>query len=89
VKVVEAMRMNRVCVSTPKGVRGYDKYLVDKQDFILAKDDFSFAQQIVELVNDVKLCNQIAQSAKTKIDKYFSNEKFIEIVINTIKHHIS
>lgn len=87
VKVVEAMRMNRVCISTPEGVRGYDKYLVDKQDFILAKDDSSFAQQIVELVNDVQSCNLIAQSAKTKIDEYFSNKKFIDIVINTIKSH--
>ena len=81
------MRMNRVCISTPEGVRGYDKYLVDKQDFILAKDDSSFAQQIVELVNDVQSCNLIAQSAKTKIDEYFSNKKFIDIVINTIKSH--
>lgn len=89
VKVVEAMRMNRACISTPEGIRGYDKYLVDKQDFLLVETDLLFAQQIVELVNDVTLCNKIAASARNKMEKHFSNEKFIEIVINTIKTHTS
>lgn len=87
VKVVEAMTMNRVCVSTPQGVRGYDKFIVDEEDFLLAKNDEEFANKILNLVMNVDSCNKLAKSARQKIELYFSKNKFIDIVVNAINNN--
>ena len=86
VKVVEAMRLNRVCVSTIDGVRGYDRYLNDGEDYILAKNDEDFANKLISLITDYERCNKLAISAREKIEKYFSQNRFKEIVKSVIKH---
>ena len=86
VKVVEAMKLNRVCVATREGVRGYDKYLYDGQDYLLAQNDADFAQKILALVDDVYKCNEIAISAREKIEKHYSQSRFKEIIRTSIKH---
>ena len=86
VKLVEAMNLNRVCVSTQEGVRGYDQYLKNIEDYLLAKTDEEFANNILTLVDDVELCNKIATSAKNKIEKYYSQHKFNEIVKKSVIH---
>lgn len=85
VKVVEAMKLNRVCVATREGVRGYDKYLHDGQDYLLAQNDADFAQKILALVDDVYKCNEIAISAREKIEKHYSQSRFKEIIRTSIK----
>ncbi len=85
VKVVEAMRMNRTCISTQQGMRGYEKYLTEGTDYLLARNDIEFAKQVLTMITDIDRCNQIAKSAQIRINKYFSKEKFVEIVANTIK----
>lgn len=80
VKVVEAMKLKRVCISTLEGVRGYDKYLVEGVDYELAKNDEDFANKIVSLIIDIDRCNRIALSAHTKIERYYSQSRFKEIV---------
>lgn len=84
VKVVEAMNLNRLCVSTPQGVRGYEKYMYADEDYLLADSDASFANHIIESITDVNRCNTIAHSAKRKIYQYFSKEHFCNIVSETI-----
>lgn len=86
VKVVEAMKLNRVCVATREGVRGYDRYLHDGQDYLLAQNDADFAQKILALVDDVYKCNEIAISAREKIEKHYSQSRFKEIIRTSIKH---
>lgn len=86
VKLVEAMNLNRVCVSTQEGVRGYDQYLKNIEDYLLAKTDEEFANNILTLIDDVELCNKIATSAKNKIEKYYSQHKFNEIVKKSVIH---
>lgn len=86
VKVVEAMKLNRVCVATREGVRGYDRYLYDGQDYLLAQNDTDFAQKILELVVDIYKCNEIAVSAREKIEKHYSQSRFKEIIRTSIKH---
>lgn len=86
VKVVEAMKLNRVCVATREGVRGYDRYLYDGQDYLLAQNDSDFAQKILELVVDIYKCNEIAVSAREKIEKHYSQSRFKEIIKTSIKH---
>lgn len=86
VKVVEAMKLNRVCVATREGVRGYDRYLYDGQDYLLAQNDTDFSQKILELVDDVYKCNEIAISAREKIEKHYSQSRFKEIIRTSIKH---
>ena len=86
VKVVEAMKLNRVCVATQEGVRGYDRYLYDGQDYLLAQNDTDFAQKILALVDDIDKCNVIAISAREKIEKHYSQSRFKEIIRTSIKH---
>ena len=86
VKVVEAMQMNRACISTLAGVRGYDQYLTDGKDYILTNTDEEFAEKILNHINNILEINNIAKSARSKINLHFSRDKFQEIVINAIKH---
>ncbi len=86
VKVVEAMNLNRLCVSTPQGVRGYEKYMHADEDYLLADSDEAFANHITKCITDVDRCNTIAHSAKKKINQYFSREHFCNIVCETIKN---
>lgn len=84
VKVVEAMKLNRACVSTIEGVRGYDKYLIEGDDYLLAKDDMDFANKLTSLVADIDKCNQLAESAYVKIELYYSQSSFKGIVKSAI-----
>lgn len=84
IKFIEAVGLNRVCVTTPQGVRGIDIYLQADEDYLLVNSDAEFAQKIIENICDVKKCNKIAQSAKTKLNRNLSKEKFINIIQQSV-----
>lgn len=83
VKVVEALNMNRLCVSTPQGIRGYS-VLENGTDYLLARNDREFIEKINYAINDVDVCNAIAHAGKKQCDRHYSNEEFLRIVIDTI-----
>lgn len=84
IKFIEAVGLNRVCVTTPQGVRGIDMYLQADEDYLLANSDAEFARKIIDTICDVKKCNKIAQSAKIKLDRSLSKEKFIKIIQQSV-----
>jgi len=84
---VEAMRMNRVVIATPEGMRGYDQ-MIDNQDYLLAQDNNSFAEHIVQTIDNIDLCNKFAHNATLKYEDYFSPEAFSKIIIKTINNNI-
>jgi len=87
VKVAEAMRMNRLCISTPQGIRGYDRFK-NGYDYLLADSDELFVSLIIDSINKKEQCNRMAHNAKTKVEKYYSKDEFSRIVKDSIEHRI-
>lgn len=84
VKVLEAMRMSRPCVTTPMGIRGMEDYIDKKNDVLLALDDRGFADMVIKVIQSEDLANSIATNATLFVEKYFSHDKFVEIVKNNV-----
>ena len=84
IKTIEAMTMHRPIVATPSGARGYSEKLISGEDYILANNDVEFAQGIINLIRDIAKGNMMADNAYNKYLKYWSQEKFIDIVKNSI-----
>ena len=85
VKFVEGMLMNRPIVSTPVGARGFDRIAKDGEHYLLAKNDEEFANKIVELLLNTEKSIDMANKAKELAKNSFSQEKFMEIVKDTIE----
>lgn len=84
IKVLEAMQMNRPCVTTMCGMRGFQDYFHNNQEILIAKDDEHFAFAIISLLRDENKNHQIAQQAKQVVSTHFSREKFNTIVKQNI-----
>lgn len=88
VKVMEAMQMNRPVISTPMGVRGLEKYLVNGVDYLRADSDYDFAKNIITLIKSgLDNINQMAHNGRKVVQDNFSQAKFIQIVRNTVKRN--
>lgn len=85
VKFVEGLFMNRPIVSTPVGARGFDRIAKDGEHYLLAKDDKDFADKTVELLLNTEKSIDMANKAKELAKSRFSQEKFMEIVKDTIE----
>lgn len=85
VKFVEGLMMKRPMVSTPMGVRGFEKICSEGKHYLLAKTDEQFAKNITALLESVRLSNNIAQVAYEVGNTCFSQERFCEIVKDTIR----
>lgn len=83
VKFIEALLMNRPVVSSPVGARGF-LYMKDDEDYMLALNDKDFAAKVIELLSSVSKSREMAKNGYEKANKYYSQEKFIEIVKNAI-----
>lgn len=80
VKVIEAMQINRPCICSPMGIRGLDVYFNTNEDFLMGSTDENFADACVQLLSNIQEGNRIATNAKNKAQKYFSQERFINVV---------
>jgi len=78
IKVLEAMSMGRVCVTTPTGIRGFSQFLNDGENIVVAADDEAFARRVSVLLGDPDECARIAQNARETIAQHFSTESFIQ-----------
>ena len=84
IKLLEAMCINRACISTKEGARGMDGILTPDVDYLFAVDDEAFATKIIEAIQDVDKCNELAHNALEALKTHLSKAKFIEIVKNSI-----
>ena len=85
VKFVEGLMMNRPMVSTPMGARGFETMCHPDKQYLLAKDDDEFANQVIKLLQNAKFADNIAKNAYEVGEKYFSAKRFEDIVVNSIK----
>lgn len=85
VKFVEGLMMNRPMVSTPMGARGFETMCHPDKQYLLAKDDDEFVNQVIKLLQNAKFADNIAKNAYEVGEKYFSTKRFEDIVVNSIK----
>ena len=84
IKFVEAMLMKRPVVSTPMGSRGFSEVCRDGVDYMLAETDKEFADKTIELLSSAEKAREIANNGHEMALKHYSQEKFIEIVKESI-----
>ena len=80
IKILEAMQMHRVCVTTLVGLRGYESVFEPEKDILLAHNDNEFAKHIIKALQDKKMKDSIVESALAKQTQYYSRENFFNIV---------
>ncbi|MBR5175330.1 MAG: glycosyltransferase [Bacteroidales bacterium] len=74
IKVLEAMQMHRLVITTPKGIRGYDDFFTPGVDYLLAKDDRSFVSMIEEALGNVPLQTRLTEHAAKVVEKNYSKD---------------
>lgn len=84
IKFVEAMLMKRPVVSTPMGARGFSDVFRDGVDYMLAETDKEFADKTIELLSSAEKAREIVNNGHEMALKHYSQEKFIEIVKESI-----
>ena len=80
IKVLEAMKMNRPCVTTIYGVRGFLDYFHHGQGILVATDDTLFASAIIDMLRDETKNHSISRRAQAIVTAHFSHKAFDEIV---------
>ena len=89
VKFVEGLFMNRPIISTPMGVRGFENLCSDGIHYFLAKDDEEFVINGIRLLKSIDESRQISHNATQVASNYFSSERFIDIVTQTVKSKLN
>lgn len=80
IKVLEAMRMKRPCITTECGSRGYDTFFEENRDYIVCKNDDDFATSIIEMLEDEQKNHTMSNRGFEKVLKFFSQDSFFYIV---------
>lgn len=78
IKVLEAMSMGKVCVTTPTGMRGFGEVLVPERDLFVASDDDEFSSVIERLLDDDSTRRIICRNALEAIRNNFTEERFVQ-----------
>lgn len=84
VKLVEALACGRAVVTTPVGKRGLCPAFQEGVDYLPANSDEEFAQNVTRLLTNVELNEMMCESALKKVQLYYSEEAFNEIVSLTL-----
>lgn len=85
IKVLEAMRMKRPCITSEYGSRGYDKYFESNYDYLVCKNDEDFAASIIDMFENENRNHTISNNGFEKVSKYFSKEGFMNIVASAFQ----
>lgn len=88
IKLLEAMAMNRACVTTQEAFAKLGGPFEKERDLCVAANDNEFVEKLVALLTNVQLNNNVAHQGKTVMDRYYSFDVFAEIVENSIKRQV-
>ncbi len=84
IKLLEAMQMNRACITTTEVFERMNGRFENRQDLYVASSDDEFVEALVTLLGDEEENRRIAHHAKETMNRYFSFESFSEIVKKAI-----
>ena len=82
IKVLEAMQMHRMVITTPKGARGYDGILASGEDYLLANNDKEYISLLNKSINNIPLQTAVTEHASKIIENRYNRSA----VINTVKN---
>lgn len=80
IKLLEAMAMNRACVTTVEAQTKLNRWFENGGDLIAAADDMHFVDALTTVLTDEEENHRIAQNGKIVMDRYYSFDAFREIV---------
>lgn len=83
IKVLEAMRMKRPCITSEYGARGYDNYFEKNVDYLVCKNDDDFAASIIDMLENEQRNHEISANGFEKVSKFFSKDRFLNIVASS------
>jgi len=79
IKIIEAMALGRIIVTTPIGAEGIPAK--DQTDLIIRNEPKSFAQALIDLWENKKLMKEMSQNAYTFVQTNFENKTLLETFI--------
>lgn len=84
IKLLEAMAMNRACVTTQEAFVKLRGPFEKGRDLYVASNDDEFAEKLAVLLTDVTLNLNVARQGKAVMDQYYSFDAFAKIVEKSI-----
>ncbi len=84
-KVLEAMAMGKIVVSTPEAAEGLNIDI--EQDICIQKDANSFANSVISLLSDKETSDRIGENARKAVENNYSweqNLKLLDTIITPI-----
>lgn len=84
IKLLEALAMNRACVTTVEAQSKMSSQFVNGRDLVAAADDKEYVEALVTLLTDEKENQRIAHNGKSVMDQYYSFDAFCDIVKKAI-----
>lgn len=85
IKLLEAMKMNRACVTTKAVIEKMDWNLDNGRAFYAADNDEEFVDYVVELLRNDQLNIKMAGNGKSEIERNYSFDAFCRRVVLAIK----
>ena len=76
IKVLEAMKMKKATVISGFAARGFEEFLKDSENILIAQNDDDFAQKVVLALKNKKLNKILGLNASDAVNKHFSFEIF-------------
>ena len=84
IKLLEAMSMNRACVTTTEAYEKMHGQFENGRDLFATANDEEFIETLFKLLTDGKENLRIAHNGKAVMDRYYSFDAFCDIVAKTI-----
>ena len=84
IKLLEAMQMNRACITTAAALKHLRPTFENRLDIIGATSDHEYIEAIVEMLTHPESNISMTHNGHAKMQKYYSFDNFATIVANTL-----
>lgn len=84
IKLLEALAMNRACVTTSEAFAKMNDCFKEGRDLLVASNDESFVDLLVTMLTDGQENRRIAHQGKAVMDQYYLLDAFCKIVESAI-----
>ena len=85
IKLLEAMAMNRACVTSQEAYNPFDDEFIDKRDLYVANNANAFIDAVYTLLTDPAENRRIARNAHLAMGAHYSFDAFADIVKTAIE----
>ena len=89
IKVLESLAYRRTCVVTPHAHYGYEHIFKHQESIIRSESPSDMAQDCIWLLQNPDICKSMGEKGYQIVKKYYSFDRFKEIVVNTVEQVVS